>query len=132
MIRRPPRSTRTDTLFPYTTLFRSDRDRKVTDAGKERGEHYPHPLGIGLFQRPGRLRIDILIAGEHRAKPRFDAVRERQRLELARHFDADGIRDTGPQRPILPGLLSALRQFPTAVLSETSKEDRKSAGEGKR
>src|SRR3546814_8098468 len=33
MIRRPPRSTRTDTLFPYTTLFRSGqyayRDRKV-------------------------------------------------------------------------------------------------------
>src|SRR3546814_14352962 len=28
MIRRPPRSTRTDTLFPYTTLFRSD---EVTD-----------------------------------------------------------------------------------------------------
>src|SRR3546814_10377822 len=30
MIRRPPRSTRTDTLFPYTTLFRSDpRDMRV-------------------------------------------------------------------------------------------------------
>src|SRR3546814_16635207 len=27
MIRRPPRSTRTDTLFPYTTLFRSEGDR---------------------------------------------------------------------------------------------------------
>src|SRR3546814_3146552 len=27
MIRRPPRSTRTDTLFPYTTLFRSDARR---------------------------------------------------------------------------------------------------------
>src|SRR3546814_10192894 len=27
MIRRPPRSTRTDTLFPYTTLFRSCEDR---------------------------------------------------------------------------------------------------------
>src|SRR3546814_12725991 len=27
MIRRPPRSTRTDTLFPYTTLFRSPRAR---------------------------------------------------------------------------------------------------------
>src|SRR3546814_2830553 len=26
MIRRPPRSTRTDTLFPYTTLFRSPQD----------------------------------------------------------------------------------------------------------
>src|SRR3546814_18704864 len=30
MIRRPPRSTRTDTLFPYTTLFRSS-DRPVQD-----------------------------------------------------------------------------------------------------
>src|SRR3546814_4405932 len=32
MIRRPPRSTRTDTLFPYTTLFRSignDRDGQI-------------------------------------------------------------------------------------------------------
>src|SRR3546814_13786987 len=28
MIRRPPRSTRTDTLFPYTTLFRSAGTRK--------------------------------------------------------------------------------------------------------
>src|SRR3546814_7421921 len=28
MIRRPPRSTRTDTLFPYTTLFRSGADVK--------------------------------------------------------------------------------------------------------
>src|SRR3546814_3922984 len=27
MVRRPPRSTRTDTLFPYTTLFRSERSR---------------------------------------------------------------------------------------------------------
>src|SRR3546814_16179780 len=29
MIRRPPRSTRTDTLFPYTTLVRSDFARQV-------------------------------------------------------------------------------------------------------
>src|SRR3546814_7880186 len=28
MIRRPPRSTRTDTLFPYTTLFRSGFERR--------------------------------------------------------------------------------------------------------
>src|SRR3546814_1509861 len=40
MIRRPPRSTRTDTLFPYTTLFRSDgrpaapaRRRGIFDIG---------------------------------------------------------------------------------------------------
>src|SRR3546814_6974753 len=31
MIRRPPRSTRTDTLFPYTTLFRSSRGIFVTE-----------------------------------------------------------------------------------------------------
>src|SRR3546814_17855221 len=29
MIRRPPRSTRTDTLFPYSTLFRSGRARRT-------------------------------------------------------------------------------------------------------
>src|SRR3546814_20510275 len=32
MIRRPPRSTRTDTLFPYTTLFRSVSDRAVPNS----------------------------------------------------------------------------------------------------
>src|SRR3546814_7520417 len=32
MIRRPPRSTRTDPLFPYTTLFRSLADRRVARA----------------------------------------------------------------------------------------------------
>src|SRR3546814_15057792 len=29
MLRRPPRSTRTDTLFPYTTLFRSSQPRRA-------------------------------------------------------------------------------------------------------
>src|SRR3546814_19201567 len=33
MIRRPPRSTRTDTLFPYTTLFRSDGDYRTPQRG---------------------------------------------------------------------------------------------------
>src|SRR3546814_13508397 len=32
MIRRPPRSTRTDTLFPYTTLFRSSADNPLVVA----------------------------------------------------------------------------------------------------
>src|SRR3546814_8371898 len=32
MIRRPPRSTRTDTLFPYTTLFRSNASAAPRDA----------------------------------------------------------------------------------------------------
>src|SRR3546814_17794832 len=36
MIRRPPRSTRTDTLFPYTTLFRSELDRARHDLSRRR------------------------------------------------------------------------------------------------
>src|SRR3546814_2817314 len=36
MIRRPPRSTRTDTLFPYTTLFRSRISRRVAHRTKKR------------------------------------------------------------------------------------------------
>src|SRR3546814_9464848 len=38
MIRRPPRSTRTDTLFPYTTLFRSRGDRIGQDRGLFRSD----------------------------------------------------------------------------------------------
>src|SRR3546814_16687245 len=40
MIRRPPRSTRTDTLFPYTTLFRSPPVDRELWRGQE------HALGI--------------------------------------------------------------------------------------
>src|SRR3546814_19429573 len=44
MIRRPPRSTRTDTLFPYTTLFRAPRSR---GPGRLRppGAQLPRPCG---------------------------------------------------------------------------------------
>src|SRR3546814_1267054 len=37
MIRRPPRSTRTDTLFPYTTLFRSLQPRDADEPGSDVG-----------------------------------------------------------------------------------------------
>src|SRR3546814_14001945 len=39
MIRRPPRSTRTDTLFPYTTLFRSGGGRQLVDGRQRRLAH---------------------------------------------------------------------------------------------
>src|SRR3546814_6477711 len=45
MIRRPPRSTRTDTLFPYTTLFRSDGLIPVAaGAGGHAGRQSPFAL----------------------------------------------------------------------------------------
>src|SRR3546814_16996835 len=57
MIRRPPRSTRTDTLFPYTTLFRSEEILQE-EVG---GVLFRHLLDVGT----GRERL--FIAGQNRA-----------------------------------------------------------------
>src|SRR3546814_1814715 len=48
MIRRPPRSTRTDTLFPYTTLFRSDPDNRRYALEDPRGFLAAYPKGAVL------------------------------------------------------------------------------------
>src|SRR3546814_10586152 len=58
MIRRPPRSTRTDTLFPYTTLFRS-QDLVITepDCGTTRGYSMKALLEGGEVIEPLRDRI---------------------------------------------------------------------------
>src|SRR3546814_19906355 len=61
MMRRPPRSTLTDTLFPYTTLFRSLRMQLAAETALDVGEH-----GHGVLRVLGR---------EH------DAVLDRDRLE---------------------------------------------------
>src|SRR3546814_21141622 len=57
MIRRPPRSTRTDTLFPYTTLFRSSKtDLAVADRGSDGNIDSAHAAiygGVGA----GALRL---------------------------------------------------------------------------
>src|SRR3546814_5010815 len=46
MIRRPPRSTRTDTLFPYTTLFRSHPAAAPARRARDRGARVGHlPAG---------------------------------------------------------------------------------------
>src|SRR3546814_2319932 len=56
MIRRPPRSTRTDTLFPYTTLFRSG-DCAPPPALLTLG-HGTRPRRIQLGHRPHRTRFE--------------------------------------------------------------------------
>src|SRR3546814_5947314 len=52
MIRRPPRSTRTDTLFPYTTLFRStsDRNSRLRSPSRNPVVHQAAPLKISRSQ----------------------------------------------------------------------------------
>src|SRR3546814_14784080 len=56
MIRRPPRSTRTDTLFPNTTLFRShaQKGREAEQKGYDRGlaDAKAHPEELGLAPAP--------------------------------------------------------------------------------
>src|SRR3546814_3571320 len=54
MIRRPPRSTRTDTLFPYTTLFRS----AACAGGLAGGDHRAVDVGAagGRLRQPLRRR----------------------------------------------------------------------------
>src|SRR3546814_11933319 len=67
MIRRPPRSTRTDTLVPYTTLFRSLRAREL---------HAPrHALGRS---RPQIFRAEF-------ARERHPALRHLADLRFQRH-----------------------------------------------
>src|SRR3546814_11323126 len=56
MIRRPPRSTRTDTLFPYTTLVRSGRAQAVRTAGQRAGQQGVHKTGT----KPRRGRSDAM------------------------------------------------------------------------
>src|SRR3546814_9709446 len=69
MIRRPPRSTRTDTLFPYTTLFRSIGCQVNLETGRiradapHRGEEAGRQVRFVDEAQKGGLRVGV---GNHR------------------------------------------------------------------
>src|SRR3546814_14915919 len=83
MIRRPPRSTRTDTLFPYTTLFRSDRLGKRADIPQHPAISARSIVAVELFywanafgqKLVGRASIQQVDDGDDRTqrKPRRHA-----------------------------------------------------------
>src|SRR3546814_9166252 len=67
MIRPPPRSTRTDTLFPYTALFRSER------AVDPAFEPFDMAVGPGERERADEMRVAAGV-GAGVAQPGFDAA----------------------------------------------------------
>src|SRR3546814_8163577 len=58
MIRRPPRSTRTDNLFPYTTLFRSRADVPGRAGGGDVVEHLAGAGGVDVAGDSGAVAVD--------------------------------------------------------------------------
>src|SRR3546814_7495023 len=99
MIRRPPRSTRTDTLFPYTTLFRS----RLRGFGGER---------VGEDERGECARVGAVADPARDAARQFDALHQRRRarpgrdqivIALGRSGAPDGLAELGEHRgDILP------------------------------
>src|SRR3546814_2382426 len=74
MIRRPPRSTRTDTLFPYTTLFRSStirsRTQCVDERHVERGIEQPPIVSLASGGRRPQGMIECMLTHEPVRLPR--------------------------------------------------------------
>src|SRR3546814_2593192 len=108
MIRRPPRSTRTDTLFPYTTLFRS------------------LPIGPSLVNLPdgnGQV-IPALIQSSKRGE--FFVLDRRTGRPIV-----ETVEKTVPQGGVAGETLSPTQPYPVGMVSLTpkdltAKEDRKS------
>src|SRR3546814_8620662 len=147
MIRRPPRSTRTDTLFPYPTLFRSDPARLLSPRAGHR--HYTlakadaAPLGVFLDG------IDLAVVARHSfralAGQRADKtgvvlevvapIVKRQALAVTRHPDIGSMpvhpRRGGHMRPVHGHSLrlvdrGGVAMIDMGVIFGVEREDRKS------
>src|SRR3546814_9369823 len=101
MIRRPPRSTRTDTLFPYTTLFRS---LPGADLGRIGAHLFPvdekvlgvllHLVGpINLPHRRGERPVEPALPRPHSARhAEVPLARHRGKIARAVHKDRKSTR----------------------------------------
>src|SRR3546814_3625165 len=123
MIRRPPRSTRTDTLFPYTTLFRSENETVRDLFGGEAvftGRIGMTPEGaITLTQLSGRAP-DFRLSGSGRYEPggtvRLDvSARSTQYGPLALAVRGTAERPQAVLRAESPGLGVGLRNLVARV-----------------
>src|SRR3546814_1063480 len=126
MIRRPPRSTRTDTLFPYTTLFRSlpdddfsgkKLDEILLEFGRRLLDVYTSPALIGVFRsimsealRFPELAKAFYATGAGRASDRLaevlEAARDSGEIELYDcHAAADHFVEIGRAHAELQSLM---------------------------
>src|SRR3546814_5640333 len=123
MIRRPPRSTRTDTLFPYTTLFRSQFSRRDGGGGDRRLAGHRllrrRPavarlvLPAELLGRPPLRNRSAYRAGPDR--PPGDADRQGTELDLPAALAAG--RTRGADRPRQPAR-AVVARLPARARSE--------------
>src|SRR3546814_8584348 len=82
MMRRPPRSTRTDTLFPYTTLFRSPQGSEEFqlrgEAKARQGRLRIYKINIGKAQAPSSDQIPARNTPIHQPTPYDGANRSEE------------------------------------------------------
>src|SRR3546814_20223907 len=121
MIRRPPRSTRTDTLFPYTTLFRSrqagrppaegsaadagpgEEDGGEEDGGEEGSREEAHQgsgeeaRNVQSLERGKRPGMRSHLSPAHRCRPGA--------RPYGVHTSLAGAARPRPPKPVVPGLV---------------------------
>src|SRR3546814_18776415 len=124
MIRRPPRSTRTDTLFPYTTLFRSRKS-----SGDAPSQQHHRPQAIAGFEderyrtRAGDdLRITASVGADGRVRARVASSSGRSRRASG---DASGQRDGGSRSEEHTSELQSLMRISYAVFCLKKKNKKK-------
>src|SRR3546814_2509273 len=86
MLRRPPRSTRTDTLFPYTTLFRSPVARLCCPEGPVAGARFGSILCEMRWKQARRLRRALQLCtcvSTHRSEEHTSELQSLMRISYA-------------------------------------------------
>src|SRR3546814_19246054 len=110
MRRRPPRPTRTDTPFPYTTLFRSLFDTTLRDGNQTQGVDFGVVDKTAIALELDRLGIDYVEGGWPGANPTDDGFfADPPSLPRAKLTAFGMTRRSGRSAPNDPGLAVTLR-----------------------
>src|SRR3546814_16284704 len=110
MIRRPPRSTRTDTLFPYTTLFRSGRGELRLGETAHAQKHCAQPLQFLVERLDDMFAVHLLlvlrrvvVSGSLPARQLFNRRGRSSRTACARRSGRGRPAPAGPSSRCVPG-----------------------------